>query len=351
VALTSRGKALVAGGSVVAVLGGGMAALALSGNAPASVTNLVDQALPGDQTPATPCPLTGETLPGDKEPPDRPVLAVKVENAPEARPQSGLDEADIVYEEPVEGGVTRFIAMFHCHDAKRLGPVRSARTTDVSVLAPLDTPLFGFAGGSNLVKKAVAESDVVDLNYIDAAERYVRDESREAPHNLYTSTKALFKSAKKGGAAEPIFSYGDIADGSRPVGGVHLLFSEAYADVNWTWDRGNSTWLRSHGTEPHMLENGRQVSTESIVVLHVKVRDSKVLEDVAGYPSPEVTLKGSGKAWLFRDGRMVLGRWTRDGDEDYVRLQTKDGSEMNLVPGTAWVELLPNTVPVEIAKR
>jgi hypothetical protein len=100
-----------------------------------------------------------------------------------------------------------------------------------------------------------------------------------------------------------------------------------------------------------MLENGRQVSTESIVVLHVKVRDSKVLEDVAGYPSPEVTLKGSGKAWLFRDGRMVLGRWTRDGDEDYVRLQTKDGSEMKLAPGTAWVELLPNTVPVEIVKR
>jgi hypothetical protein len=212
--------------------------------------------------------------------------------------------------------------------------------------------LFGFAGGSNLVKKAVAESDVVDLNYIDAAEQYVRDESREAPHNLYTATKALFKAAKaKGGAAEPIFSYGDIDDGSRPVGRVHLLFSEAYADVNWTWDRGTTTWLRSHGTEPHVLENGAQVSAENIVVLHVKVRDSKVLEDVAGYPSPEVTLSGSGKAWLFRDGRVVLGRWIRDRDEDYVLLETKDGNEMKLAPGTTWVELLPTTIPVGIAKR
>ena len=195
-ALTSRGKALVAGGAVVAVLGGGIAALALSGNAPESVARgLVDAALPGDQTPSTPCPLTGETLPGDKEPPDRPVLAVKVENTPDAQPLAGLEGADIVYEEVVEGGITRFVALFHCDDANRVGPVRSIRTTDVSVLAPLDTPLFGFAGGSNAVKK----SSPIQMSWISTTSMLPSSTSAiplVAPHNLFTTTKALSKAAK-----------------------------------------------------------------------------------------------------------------------------------------------------------
>ncbi len=350
-ALTPRGKALVAGGAVVAVLGAGVLALALTGNAPAAVQEALHE-VGVAPAPIDPCPLTGRTLPGDKQPPDRPVLAVKIENAPEARPQAGLEAADIVYEEPVEGGVTRFIAMYHCGDSKRLGPVRSARTTDVSVLAPLDTPLFGFAGGSNAVRNQVADADLIDLNYIDAAQRYVRDESREAPHNLYTTTKGLFKAAKsRGGAAEAIFSYSDEVEGrSKPATGVGLLFSEAYADVNWAWDRGSAVWVRSHGSEPHMVESGRQVSTDNVVVLHVKMRASETLEDVAGFPSPELTLVGSGKAWVFRDGRVIPARWVRDGEEDLTRLETKEGDEIQLHPGTTWVELLPTSVPVVISK-
>ncbi len=114
-ALTSRGKALVAGGAVVAVLGGGMAALALSGNAPGPVQEALHK-IGVAPAPVQPCPLTGETLPGDKQPPNRPVLAVKVENTPDAQPLAGLQGADIVYEEVVEGGITRFVVLFNCDE-------------------------------------------------------------------------------------------------------------------------------------------------------------------------------------------------------------------------------------------
>jgi hypothetical protein len=352
VALTSRGKAIVAGGAVVAVLGGGVAALALSGNAPASVAGGLDRVLPGDQTPPTPCPLTGVASHGDEGPPARPALAVKVENAPEARPQVGLDRADIVYEEPVEGGVTRFIAVFQCEDAPRLGPVRSARMTDISVLAQFGAPLFGFAGGAPQVRNAVAKANVVDLNYIDAAPQYVRDESRPAPHNLYTTSSKLYKAGKSSdGAPQAIFVYTDEIEGkSKPAKAVHIPFSTSYADVNWSWDKADARWLRSHASDPHLLENGEQVAATNLVIMQVKVSDSEI-QDVAGFASPEVKLLGSGKAWVLRDGRVIQGRWLRDSDGDITRFETKSGDEIALAPGNTWVELVPTSVPVEISAK
>lgn len=351
-ALTSRGKAIVGVGAVVAVLGGGVAALAISGTAPDSVASAIDGFVPGDQTPPTPCPLTGVASRGDQGPPARPALAVKVENAPEARPQAGLDHADIVYEEPVEGGVTRFIVVFHCDDTSRLGPVRSARMTDISVLAQYGTPLFGNAGGANKVRHAVASADLVDLNYIDAEPVYTRDESREAPHNLYTTTKALYKAGKaKGTDAEAVFVYSDEIDArSKPAKSVHIPFSTTYADVFWTWSKADGEWVRAHGTEPHVMENGEQVSASNVVVMSVKVTDSEIV-DVAGFASPEVDLVGSGKAWIFRDGRVIAGRWIRDGEGDIARFETKDGSEITLSPGNTWVELAPTTISVEVGAR
>src|SRR5919204_2816874 len=109
--------------------------------------------------------LTGK-LPAHGSAPDRPALAIKVENLPEARPQAGLDNADIVYEEPVEGGITRFIVVYQCHDAKRVGPVRSARFTDLDILPQYGTQtLFGYAGGAPQVEQRVQDSGLVDLGF------------------------------------------------------------------------------------------------------------------------------------------------------------------------------------------
>jgi hypothetical protein len=349
VALTSRGKAIVAGGAVVAVLGGGAAALALAGDNP--VARALDPVVPGDQDPPTPCPLTGVPVGEDEEPPDRPVLAVKVENSPESRPQAGLERADIVYEEPVEGGVTRFIALFQCHDSGRIGPVRSARMTDPAVLVQFGSPLLGYAGGVAPVERAIDEAGLIDLSYEIAVGEFTRDESREAPHNLYTTTKGLYRFAKsKEGRPASVFSYDpEITGKSRPARQLHLLFSSTYADVYWRWNQEEGAWLRSDGAEPHMLESGR-VSATNIVVMHVKVTDSAIV-DVTGAPSPEVQVIGRGKAWVFRNGRMISGRWERPSESDVTRFVTMGGEDIALEPGTTWVELVPEYVPIEVGGK
>jgi len=301
------------------------------------------------EPPPPSCPLTGQPAPHG-EVPARPALAIKVENLPDARPQAGLDRADVVYEEPVEGGITRFIVVYQCHDAARVGPVRSGRTTDPKVLVQFGRPVMGYAGGQAPVVRAIDRAGLIDENYNIAISAYTRDDTRPAPHNLYTSTRSLWKAAMATeGAPHPVFSYDpEVAGPSRKARTVHLPFS-SYSDVYWTWSRREGAWLRSHGTVPHVLEDGTQVRAANVVVMQVQVRTGPIV-DAAGNHSPEVELTGSGKAYVFRDGRMIVGRWERARLKDVTTFVTKAGTEIALAPGVTWVELLPSTIGVQ-AKR
>ncbi|MGH2579556.1 MAG: DUF3048 domain-containing protein [Actinomycetota bacterium] len=345
--LTRRGK-VAAGASTVAVL-----ALAAVGyfavfpnRAPAFVQDAMSRVGLAEPPPPPQCPLTGEPAPQGQVP-DRPALAIKVENLPDARPQAGLDRADVVYEEPVEGGITRFIVVYQCHNAGRVGPVRSGRTTDPKVLVQFGHPVMGYAGGQAPVVRAIERAGVIDMNYDIAISAYDRDDSRPTPHNLYTSTRQLWKAAKsRDGAPAPVFSYDpEVAGPSRKARTVHLPFS-SYSDVYWTWSRTQSAWLRSHGTVPHVLEDGTQVRAANVVVMQVEVSNGPIV-DAAGNHSPEVELTGSGRAYVFRDGRMVIGRWERETLKDVTTFVTKTGRQIALAPGVTWVELLPSTISVE----
>ena len=150
-----------------------------------------------------------------------------------------MNDADIVYEEPVEGGLTRFIAVFQCSASDRVGPVRSGRTTDPNVLRQFGAAIFGYAGGVPVVKREVPQAGLTDVNYIVAASAYTRDDARAAPHNLYTSTAALRKAAtSEAGAPPSVFSYAlELAQKSHKARVIHLPFS-GYSDVYWRWMRG-----------------------------------------------------------------------------------------------------------------
>src|SRR6266508_884252 len=294
--------------------------------APAFVQGAMSRVGLAEPPPPPSCPLTGQPAPHGQVP-DRPALAIKVENLPDARPQAGLDRADVVYEEPVEGGITRFIVVYQCHNAGRVGPVRSGRTTDPKVLVQFGRPVMGYAGAQAPVMRAIDRTGVLDVNYDIAVSAYTRDDSRPAPHNLYTSTRSLWKAAETTeGAPAPVFS--------------------SYSDVYWTWSRTQAAWLRSHGTVPHLLEDGTQVRAANVVVMQVQVTSGPIV-DAAGNHSPEVELTGSGKAYVFRDGRMVIGRWERDTLKDVNTLVSKAGTQIALAPGVTWVELLPSTISVE----
>src|SRR5207302_1931243 len=224
--------------------------LALAGKGPKVLRDIGSTVTGTHQdVPPPTCPLTGKQ---QKTVPNRPALAIKVENLPEARPQAGLGKADIVYEEPVEGGITRFIVLFQCQQSDRVGPVRSARMTDSMVLPQFGHPVFGYAGGVPEVVHAVDAAGVKDENYDIALSAYVRDPNRSEPHNLYTSTQALWKAAAKAheGAPKPVFTYStDLPAHAKKASFVHLDFSSS-SDVYWRWNPQKQLWLRFHGTVP-----------------------------------------------------------------------------------------------------
>ncbi|MDP8955606.1 MAG: DUF3048 domain-containing protein [Actinomycetota bacterium] len=309
---------------------------------------------PGQQRADEPppvCPLTG-VKPARGTVPDRPALAVKVENLPEVRPQTGLSFADIIYEEPVEGGITRFIVIYQCRDATRIQPIRSARISDVDVLAQYGRPLFAFAGGVKAVFDRVDRSELVNINYNvpEAADAYHRDPNEAAPHNLYSSTTELYGAAKdEKGAPNPIFKYSEQPPTTgRQVGTLHIPFS-SFSDVYWRWDQPRNAYLRSHGDEPHTYSDGNQVAATNVVVQVVKVVLSNIV-DAAGNRSPEVVSTGSGRAYILRGGRMTVGTWRRPTVDDVTKFYNRNGDEVSLLPGVTWVELVPSDVDISASR-
>jgi len=334
-AMTRRGRLSSIVGIVVIVGAVAVGALALGGKGPGG---LVDRFV--HKNPPR-CPLTGQIAPGGAVP-NRPALAVKVENLPESRPQTGLNDADIVFEEPVEAGITRFIAVYQCSSASRIEPVRSARMEDADVVRQFGHALFAHAGGVPKVTDRLHAAHLVDLNFIKYASDFLRDPSRLAPHNLYTSTSGLWKHApKKDGPPPVLFTYNrDKPTTARRVAWVHLPFSD-YSDVYWRWSQKSAVWLRYHGTVPHTLSDGSQVRAKNVVVQVVKVTLSQIT-DVNGVNSPFAHVVGHGKAYVFRNGRMIVGRWSRSGLNETTTFTDRQGTVIPLMPGNTWVELYPS---------
>jgi hypothetical protein len=337
VALTQRGKIAIGGAAtaVVAVL----AVLAFTGNAPKPIQDIVDTVTGRPQ----PCPLTGELRAGKKDAPARPLLAVKVENTDEAFPLAGLEHADVIYEEPVEGSITRFAAFFHCRDAARVGPVRSARTTDPKILLQFsEEPVLAYSGANAKVAADLDEAGVVSLTETTANEAFVRDESRSAPHNLFVSTKKLYRIARQQNVdfalPEAVFRFDEeVPSPSKPRTSASVAFAPTNV-VGWSWSKDR--WVREIDGEPMLAENGEPIAVDNVVIQEVVVTDSNIL-DAAGFPSPEVKLTGQGRAWILRDGRLVTGRWRRGSMGDLTVFETKGGDEITLTPGTTFVQLVP----------
>jgi hypothetical protein len=349
--LSRRGK-IVTAATTAAVAGATLGYFAFfPQQAPAFVRSAVRGAMETvgivEPTPPPPpvCPLTGEEQ--AEEVPARPALAVKIENAPEARPQASLNDADIVVEEPVEGGYTRFIAIYQCEDSDRVGPVRSSRMTDPNYLRQLGRAVFAYSGGVASVLRAVGEAELIDVNFRISPEAYTRDPGRASPHDVFTSTQALWDLGKSRRTPEPIFAFSQAWEGrSRRAPLVHLPYSSV-SDVYWSWARREGTWVRAHGDVPHLLEDGSQVSAANVVIQVVEVTNSTIV-DAAGNPSPDVEQTGSGRAYVLRDGRLIVGRWERASLDEVTRFVARDGTEITLAPGRTWVELVPAGMELEL---
>ncbi len=319
------------------------AALLLAACSSASGSDAGTVAQPRHTAPAL-CPLSGVEAPSPAHA-ERPAIAVKVENSPAAYPLSGLEHAEVVYEEQVEGGMTRFMALFHCTDASKVGPVRSAREVDPAIMTPA-TRILASAGGNDIVRAVLTSAEIVLLDEDTAVGRALRRVDRPGiglEHTLYGQTRLL----RRLGAAqyskpppEGIFRFGELGSSGRPARRVTVGFGLA-TSITYTWN--GESWIRSEHGADFVMESGEQIAVDNVVIEEHEVNNSTRIFDVAGNPSIEIAdVTGSGRALVFRDGRVIVGRWVREKATDKVTYETRGGDEIALKPGTTWVELVPS---------
>jgi len=286
------------------------------------------------------CPLTGVAAkPGQQI--DRAPLAVKIDNIDLARPQSGVDKADVVIEELVEGGLTRLMAIFQCDGASNLGPIRSARTSDADMLALLHGSVFGYSGANPAALPPVrAHGNTVLIPFDSLPQYFHRLSSRPAPHNVFSDTETILKAGlarrKNLTAPKPLFSYGDLGTTATPATSVSMSWPDASAA--WRWN--GTSWLRTQNGTPDVLTSGARVKADNVIVMQIHIAGTGI-RDVAGNASPLDVTIGSGKAWVFRDGSVVAGTWHRAAIRSALTFVDAAGTAIALHPGRTWIELLP----------
>ena len=278
-------------------------------------------------TPTGPVPLVGG-----------PVLAVKIDNTSAARPRIGLDAADVVYVEPVEGGLTRLLAVFSRKQAAEVGPVRSGRESDVDLVANYGKVALAFSGSSSYTKRILDKGKQVNLSFDQNARGYHRDRSRPAPYNVIGTPKALL--ARAGGSVKPAdigFRYGKATPGGKPATSVAAKWPASR--VALTWNAKRKQYLLTTDGRPDVSPSGRQYSAGTVVVQYVATHRSGN-RDVNGQPTPVVDLVGKGKVTVLRDGLSWQGTWSRKG-VTAPTVFTAGAQPLTFSPtGTVWVLLV-----------
>ena len=327
--------------------------LALSTAAACGVQPPPDGTTGAPSTSATPVPpppvlwpLTGVPSESDTEV-QRPALAVKIENSVEARPQTGLNAADLVWEEVVEGGITRYVAVYHSQMPEEVGPVRSVRPMDAAIAAPLKG-LFAFSGGQPDFVSAIGAAGLQVISHDAGAPGFHRVSTRYAPHNVYADPRVFIGLADTEHLAAPpeqfdIASAGEqptaVAAGT-PASAVRVTMSNS-SSPRWTWSDSAGAWLRAEGSTPAVEADDSRLHASNVVVLRVEVQNTGYV-DPTGNPVPETVMVGEGDALVATGGHTLAVRWTKASEDAPVILSSDSGGPVRLAPGSTWIELAPN---------
>jgi hypothetical protein len=295
------------------------------------VASLSPAIAPDPPPPPPVSPFTG--LPTDL---NAPVLGVKIDNASVARPQRGLEQADVVYVEPVEGGLSRLLAVYQSRVPPLVGPVRSTRASDVELLANFGRPALAFSGAAPAVGALVAQAPVLDVSALSRPGDYRRDSRRQMPHNLYGDANLL----RQGGAPprDIGFRFGPMPPGGRALQQTAVHYPATTIGVQWEPTAGR--WLISMDGAPLLSASGPRPSATTVVLQRVEVRETGI-RDAAGSPSPFAETVGSGEVVVLRDGQAFSGNWSRPAPDAVTRYTLPDGSPITFAPGPVWVVLMP----------
>lgn len=296
-------------------------------------------------------PLTGIEAPSGDVTQQR-VVSVKIENSPDARPQTNIQLADVVYESVTEGGITRFNSIFHSQAPDQVGPVRSARLSDTYIV-PQYHALFAFSGASPSVNAAVAAAGLENLSEdAGVSAPYRRSSARKAPHNLFSGIPQLREEGAKRGfsttATVPglAFDQSASADATPTITQLTIPFSTANT-VTWNYDPATRTYLRVNNGKAFMdAGTNAQLHATNVVVLwaqHNVAPDS----DVTGSTTYEIVLAGTGRASVFRNGQRYDGTWEAGKDAPPV-FKAADGTQIKLSPGNTWMQVVRPEVNISM---
>lgn len=270
-------------------------------------------------------------------------LSVKIENSPAARPQTGLNSADVVYETISEGGITRFNCIFHSNIPARIGPVRSARLSDLWIVPQYDA-LFFFSGASTSTNARIREAKLPNLSQdAGVSAPYGRSSSRPAPHNLYLDTAKTYPAAKAKGlklTSKPIpLQYVKRSKNETvTITQVTVPFSQANT-VRWTYDPQSRTYGRENNGAPHIDEGtGKRVTADNVVVLWADYEP--VSRDKVGSTTYQIQLGGKGRVSIFRGGQRLDGTWIAQRNVP-PRFVDAKGRPLKLAVGRTWFQVIP----------
>ncbi len=277
-------------------------------------------------------PLTGEPVNGST--PDRPVIVTKIDNSSSSQPQVGLDKADLITEELVEGGYTRLAVFFYRHLPKTAGPVRSMRATDIGIVKPA----HGVIVGSGAAGQTLGRLKGAKITYFtEGGPGYFRDGGRSAPYNLMVDLPKLAKTVRKKAVVPASYlPWGKEADftGGQPAKTIDAVFAPNRQHVtSWRYQGGKYRATNSYAAE------GQQFEPDSVLVVRVRVKDAGYT-DPAGSFVPETVYSGKGKFQLFHRGEVVSGTWKKKSRKAPIQLTTAAGS-LKVPAGHVWIELVP----------
>lgn len=264
------------------------------------------------------------------------MFVVKIDNVAEARPPVGIGAADMIFVEPVEGGLSRVAAVFASNLPPEVGPVRSARQTDIDLLPQFGNPTLAYSGVAPALQPQIDGAPLTDASAAKVPNAYFRDNSRAAPHNLFVHPDQL----PPGGGWSP---QAPLAFGPAPEGGTPADHQEVHypaASVEFDWSAPDARWQVSMDGVPYVAADSGRQEAGTVVIQSVPVQQSSIT-DVAGSPSPVAESVGSGHATVLRDGQAFDATWSRPSPDVGTTYTTPSGQPIQFAPGQVWTVFVP----------
>jgi hypothetical protein len=284
------------------------------------------------------------------------VLAARIGNDPEIRPQEGLGLADIVYEEVMDGWmITRFTALYLDNNVTRIRPLRSARLTSLYITPQYDAALV-HTGASDKIRWLISQASFVDLDQFFHPEPYGILAGYDWRGRMYTSVEKIREYLKKRGQERdtPIKGYTfDSTPPPDPVGGqpasaIHIPYPRA-AVVDWAYDAASHRYMRSVQGKPHLEGlTQEQIAAENVIIFYAEHKKTDIVEDSLGSTAIDIVMTGSGRALVCRDGVMIEGRWIQVAPGELIQYYDANGKLIPLRPGKTWIQLVPTDYEVII---